>query len=145
MPAWVAAGYQEYASRMPPESRLELVEIPSEKRRRKADLSRIAMREIERLKSATPRGARIIALDGRGKLLETAALSRHLSGWMQDGRDIALWVGGPEGLTDTARIEAEWSWSLSPLTFPHPLVRVIVAEQLYRASSMINNHPYHRD
>jgi len=145
MPAWVATGYREYASRMPPESRLELVEVPSEKRGRKADLSRIAMREVERLKTATPRGARIIALDGRGKLLETPALSRQLSGWLQDGRDIALWVGGPEGLTETARTEAEWIWSLSPLTFPHPLVRVIVAEQLYRASSIINNHPYHRD
>ncbi|MEJ2655142.1 MAG: 23S rRNA (pseudouridine(1915)-N(3))-methyltransferase RlmH [Acidihalobacter sp.] len=112
MPAWVQMGYEEYAARMPAESSLQLIEIPPEKRTRKADLARIAEREAERLQAATPRGARI---------------------------------GGPEGLTDKARAQAEWLWSLSPLTFPHPLVRVLVAEQLYRASSIIRNHPYHRE
>lgn len=145
MPAWVEAGYREYAGRMPPESSLHLIEVPPEKRGRKADLARIAEREAERLRAATPRGARIVALDARGRALDTPGLATCLSGWLQDGRDVALWVGGPEGLTDGARAAAEWLWSLSPLTFPHPLVRVLVAEQLYRASSIINHHPYHRD
>lgn len=145
MPGWVDEGYREYAGRLPPASPLNLVEVAPEKRGRKADLVRIAEREAIRLREATPRGARIIALDTRGRMIDTPALAARLSGWLQDGRDVALWVGGPEGLTDSARAEAEWLWSLSPLTFPHPLVRVLVAEQLYRASSIINHHPYHRD
>ena len=145
MPAWVEEGYREYAGRLPPESSLHLIEVPPEKRGRKADLARIAAREAQRLREATPRGARVVALDARGRAIDTSMLARRLAGWMQDGRDVALWVGGPEGLTDDARAEAEWLWSLSPLTFPHPLVRVLVAEQLYRASSIINHHPYHRD
>ncbi|MEJ2632396.1 MAG: 23S rRNA (pseudouridine(1915)-N(3))-methyltransferase RlmH [Acidihalobacter sp.] len=145
MPAWVQMGYEEYAARMPAESSLQLVDIPPEKRTRKADLARIAEREAERLQAATPRGARIVALDASGRMVDTPALAGRLERWMQDGRDVALWVGGPEGLTDKARAQAEWLWSLSPLTFPHPLVRVLVAEQLYRASSIIRNHPYHRE
>lgn len=145
MPAWVEAGYREYAERMPPESPLHLIEVPPEKRARKADLARIARLEAERLRAATPKGARVVALDVRGRSIDTPTLAKRLAGWMQDGREVALWVGGPEGLTDDARAEAEWLWSLSPLTFPHPLVRVLVAEQLYRASSIINHHPYHRD
>lgn len=145
MPAWVRAGYEEYAARMPPESSLQLVEIAPEKRTRKSDFALIAEREAKRLRAATPRGARTIALDARGRLLDTPALASCLEGWMQDGRDVALWVGGPEGLTDSARAAADWLWSLSPLTFPHPLIRVLVAEQLYRASSIIRNHPYHRE
>lgn len=145
MPAWVRDGYAEYATRLPPEAELRLIEIPAEKRTRKANLSRIAESEAERLRMATPAKARVIALDGRGRLLDTPALAGRMAQWMQDGRDVALWVGGPEGLTDRARKEAEFLWSLSPLTFPHPLVRVIVAEQLYRAFSIMRNHPYHRD
>lgn len=145
MPGWIQTAFQEYAGRMPAESSLQLIEIASEKRTRKADLARIAEREAERLQAATPRGARIIALDARGRMIDTPALATRLAGWMQDGRDVALWIGGPEGLTDQARAAAEWQWSLSPLTFPHPLVRVLVAEQLYRASSIIRNHPYHRE
>lgn len=145
MPGWVEEAYREYAGRMPPESTLQLVEVAAEKRGRKADLVRISEREAERLRAATPRGARIVGLDARGRQFDTPTLAVRLSGWLQDGRDVALWVGGPEGLTDAARAEAELLWSLSALTFPHPLVRVIVAEQLYRASSIINHHPYHRD
>lgn len=145
MPAWVQAGFEEYAARMPAESSLHLIEIAPEKRTRKADLTRIAEREADRLREATPRGANVVALDVRGRMVDTPALASRLEQWMQDGRDVALWVGGPEGLTERARAEAGWLWSLSPLTFPHPLVRVLVAEQLYRASSIIRNHPYHRE
>ena len=145
MPAWVQTGYETYAKRLPPESSLHLIEIPPLKRRPGADLGRIDEQEAQRLLAATPKAARIIALDARGSLLDTPALAQRLRGWMQDGRDIALWVGGPEGLSARARAAAESLWSLSPLTFPHPLVRILVAEQLYRASSIIRNHPYHRE
>ncbi len=143
--AWVRAGYTEYATRMSGDIKLKLVEVAAVKRTRKADLRRIAQTEAERLLEATPTGSRIIALDERGKMLDTPELAQKMEQWQADGRNIALWVGGPEGLTHVARARAEWLWSLSPLTFPHPLVRVIVVEQLYRASSILRHHPYHRE
>jgi len=144
MPDWVDAGFREYASRMPPECRLELKEINAGKRGKNADTARILSRECDDLLAATSENQRLIALDVRGKAWSTEELARQMDRWMQDGRDVSLMIGGPEGLDKRCRARAEQHWSLSPLTFPHPLVRVIVAEQLYRAWSILRNHPYHR-
>ena len=145
MPEWVVHGYHAFADRLPPESGLRLIEVPALKRGRNADLTRIAAREGEALLAAVPRGARIIALDERGRQWSTRELAVQFDAWRQSGADVALLVGGPDGLHESCRQRAQQLWSLSPLTLPHALVRVIVAEQLYRAWSIGANHPYHRD
>ena len=144
MPAWVSNGYQEYARRMPPECRLELTEIAPGKRSAKADVARILDEEGKRMLAALPSGCRVIALEVDGKSWDTKRLAQRLGEWLQAGQDIALLVGGPEGLAPACRERAELCWSLSPLTFPHPLVRVVLAEQLYRAWTLLSGHPYHR-
>jgi len=120
------------------------VEIPLQPRGKNPDIARLREAEGERMLRAAPAGTRVIALDERGELLDTAAWSGALRQWLQDGRDVALLVGGPDGLAPACRARAESCWSLSRLTFPHPLVRVLVAEQLYRAWSLGAGHPYHR-
>lgn len=145
MPDWVVRGYQEYAKRMPPACRLQLVEIPLKKRAKNADLVRLQEEEGARMLAAIPRQARVIALDERGQNWNTRQLSAQLGDWLQGGQDVALLVGGPEGLASACKQRAQQHWSLSPLTLPHPLVRVVLAEQLYRAWSLLNNHPYHRE
>jgi len=144
MPAWVQQGYNEYAKRMPAECALRLVEIAPGKRGKNADIARAMRDEGQRMLQAIPKGARVIAMELDGRNWSTEQLARQLDGWMAGGQDIALLVGGPEGLSDEARAAAGQRWSLSPLTLPHPLVRVIMAEQLYRALSILRNHPYHR-
>ena len=144
MPDWVQSGFQEYARRMPRHCGLKLVEIPASPRKAKADLKRIAVAEGEKLLAAVPRHARKIALTREGRSLGTRELAKHLRGWIDDSDDVALLVGGPEGLSDDVLGQVDWSWSLSPLTFAHPLVRVVVTEQLYRAHSVLENKPYHR-
>ena len=144
MPAWVEAGYAEYAKRMPPECTLQLVEVEPLRRGKTggADLAR--GEEAERLLKAIPKGVGVVALDGRGAGWSTEDLSRELAGWLGGGRDQALLVGGPDGLAQACLDRADQCWSLSRLTFPHPLVRVILAEQIYRAWSLLKGHPYHR-
>ncbi len=144
MPRWVADGYTEYAKRLRGELSLQLHEIPAGRRGKNADLARIAADEGKRMLDATPAGAHVVALDVLGDAWSTQRLSQKLDQWMRGGRDIALYVGGPEGLAEAALARADERWSLSPLTFPHPLVRVILAEQLYRAHSLLRGHPYHR-
>jgi len=144
MPSWVVEAYQDYAGRCQRDCSLQLIEVSAGKRTRSADLERIRIEEGERMLSAVPRSCRVIALDINGKPWSTEQLSGQLQGWMQSGLDIALLVGGPEGLSEDCLQRADQRWSLSPLTLPHPMVRVIVAEQLYRAWSILNNHPYHR-
>lgn len=144
MPAWIEQGYQEYAQRMPAEARLELKEIASGKRGKNADIKRIVEDEGQRLIAAIPRSAHIVVLDVEGRGHSTEQLAQRMDDWMHSGQDICLLVGGPEGLSAECRALAHEKWSLSPLTFPHPLVRVILAEQLYRAWSVLRNHPYHR-
>lgn len=145
MPGWIEQGYAEYAKRLRADVRLELVEIPAEPRRKGADLARIQVNEGKRQIQRIPSGCMVWALDQRGSLWDTPKLSRKLQGWMHQGRDLALLVGGPEGLSSECLARAEGKWSLSPLTMPHPLVRVVVAEQLYRAWSLMSGHPYHRE
>lgn len=144
MPAWVDTASKEYAGRMPPHCQLIIKEIPQEKRGKHADLQRICKLEGDKLLAAIPAGAKVIALDVQGKSWSTEQLSGQLDQWMQSGQDVALLVGGPEGLSAECRQRADVKWSLSPLTFPHPLVRIIVTEQLFRAWSILSNHPYHR-
>jgi len=144
MPAWVSQGYEEFARRMPPEVRLNLIEIPPAKRTKAADIKRLVRQEGERMLEALPKNSLVVALDVMGRQWRTEELAQQLGDWMHDGRDIALLVGGPDGLAPACREQADRSWSLSPLTFPHPLVRVIVAEQLYRATTILKHHPYHK-
>jgi len=144
MPSWIEQGYQQYAQRMPAEARLELKEIAPGKRGKNADIKRIVEDEGQRLIAAIPRSAHIVVLDVEGRGHSTEQLAQRMDDWMHSGQDICLLVGGPEGLSAECRTLADEKWSLSPLTFPHPLVRVILAEQLYRAWSVLRNHPYHR-
>jgi 23S rRNA (pseudouridine1915-N3)-methyltransferase len=144
MPAWVEQGYREYAGRLTQDCILELIEITPQKRTKSSDLERIRQQEGEALLAAIPKGCKVIALDLRGKSWSTEQLSTQMESWMQGGQDVALLVGGPEGLSDACIERADQKWSLSPLTLPHPLVRVLVSEQLYRAWSILKHHPYHR-
>jgi 23S rRNA (pseudouridine1915-N3)-methyltransferase len=144
MEAWVNEGYQEFARRMPQECALRLKEIPAVKRGKNADIPRILQQEGERMLGAIPSGARVIALDVDGRQWSTAQLAQQLEQWLPAGQDVALLVGGPEGLAPQCLERAQQRWSLSALTLPHPLVRVVVAEQLYRAWTIIKGHPYHR-
>ncbi len=144
MPAWVEQGYQEYAQRLPAEAQLLLREISPGKRGKNADISRIMQEEGQRIQSAISKNNHIVALDVKGKAWSTEQLAARLGQWMLSGQDVALLVGGPDGLSQACLDQADEYWSLSPLTFPHPLVRVILAEQLYRAWSVLRNHPYHR-
>ena len=148
MPRWVDEAFEDYAKRLPPACRLTLREIPTAYRgvaARKGKASAASIRrEGEGLLRAVPHGARIVALDERGTAWSTADLAERLEGWMADGRDTAFLAGGPDGLAPECRERADLTWSLSRLTFPHALVRIIVAEQLWRAWSLLHRHPYHR-
>lgn len=144
MPDWVKAGFDEYSKRMPRECELIMKEIPPGIRTKNSDLIKTLKDEGERMNSAIPAGSHIVALDVSGRPWSTPDLANNLQRWLESGKNIALLIGGPEGLADSVKNRAGEFWSLSPLTFPHPLVRVIVAEQLYRAWSILQNHPYHR-
>ena len=144
MPAWVSEGYEEYARRLPPECRLHLTEIAPGARTKGADLARSVRDEGARMLEAIPKDTLVIALDARGVQWDTEKLSQQLELWLGSGRDITLLVGGPEGLADDCLERAEQVWSLSKLTLPHPLVRIVLAEQIYRAWSILKKHPYHR-
>ena len=144
MPAWVTDGYQEYAKRMPRECSIQLHEISPAKRGKSGSPSQWMREEGERILAAIPDGHHVVALDVQGKSWHTEELAEQLKSWMADGRDVSLIVGGPDGLTDECLQRANQRWSLSALTLPHPLVRIVLAEQLYRAWTVIQNHPYHR-
>jgi 23S rRNA (pseudouridine1915-N3)-methyltransferase len=144
MPDWVTVGYQEYAKRMPRECELTLREIPPGKRGKNADIARAVEAEGQKMQAAIPSGDRVVAVDLNGREWSTPQLAGVLSGWMGEGRNVSLLVGGPDGLDPSCLARADEAWRLSALTFPHPLVRIILAEQLYRAFGILNNHPYHR-
>lgn len=143
-PQWVQVGVQEYVKRMPPECRVELVEIPPAKRAKGIAADRIREQEGERILAAVPKGARVVALEVKGRGWSTEQLAGRLEDWQREGRDVALLVGGADGLAPVCRDRADELWSLSPLTLPHMLVRVLLAEQLYRAWSITRGHPYHK-
>jgi 23S rRNA (pseudouridine1915-N3)-methyltransferase len=131
LPDWIDAGVAEYAKRFGRGLKFELVEIP-------------LARESERMRAALGRNDYVVALEVGGRAMDTSALAQWLSARMAGGKDLALLVGGPDGLDEDLSRQADLCWSLSPLTFPHGLVRVLVAEQLYRAHSLLLGHPYHR-
>ena len=142
MPAWVKEGTRDYLRRLPPEYRFEITEIAPIDPRRGAD--RAVREEGERLLAAIAPRERVVCLAIEGERLSTEDLALRLERWQREGRDVAFVIGGPEGLSPACLERAELRWSLSPLTFPHALVRVIVAEQIYRAWSILAGHPYHR-
>lgn len=145
MPDWIEKGYREYERRFPRDFSLELHPIPAGKRGKNADISRILQLEGEKTLAAITKGSRIVTLEVTGQSWTTQQLAGQLRRWQLDGRDVSLLIGGPEGLAPACIEAAEQKWSLSALTLPHPLVRVVVAESLYRAWSINNNHPYHRE
>lgn len=144
MPGWVDEGFSEYAKRLSGDISLELVEISAGKRTKGADLARLKEQEGEALLSALKPQERVIALDVLGRTLSTEDMADTLKNWQVDGRPAALLVGGPEGLSKAVLERADEKWSLSRLTLPHPLVRIVIAEQVYRAWSLLKGHPYHR-
>lgn len=144
MPSWVAEGYDDYARRMPRECTLSLIEIAPSKHGKGGATQRAIEDEGERQLAALSARCRVVTLDERGKLYSTVDLSQRMARWQQDGGDVALLIGGADGLAPACKQRADETWSLSPLTLPHALVRVIVAEQLYRAWTVLRGHPYHR-
>ena len=141
---WEQDGFREYARRMPPELSVELHEIAPSKRTKRDSAQRHVADEASRLIAAIPGGARVVALDERGAAWTTRELANRIEHWMLDGRDLALLIGGADGLAPACIEAAEHRWSLSPLTLPHGLARIVVAEQLYRVSTILRRHPYHR-
>ena len=143
-PAWVAQGFAEYQKRLSHWLPLELVEIEPGLRGKGRDAARATSDEGARVLAALPKGAQIVALDGRGKAWTSEQLAQRLEHWRAQGRDLAFLIGGPEGHASDVLARADEHWSLGPLTLPHMLVRLLVAEQLYRAAALLANHPYHR-
>ena len=144
MPEWVNEGYREYARRLPRECRLKLTEIPLGQRARSKTVERAVAEEGKRMLAEISPGEHVIALDVKGRNWSTEQLAVQFQQWMLAGRDISLLVGGPDGLSAPCLERAQQRWSLSPLTLPHALVRVLLAEQLYRAWTLTVGHPYHR-
>lgn len=144
MPRWVNEAWDEYARRMPHNLNLSLREIQLAKRGKNPDTRRLCANESEAMYAAMPERARVIALDVKGRSWSTEKLASNLEEWMADGRDVGFMIGGPDGISDEILQKADTRWSLGPLTLPHPLVRVVLSEQLYRAWTITQNHPYHR-
>ena len=147
MPAWIESGFAEYAKRMPPELRIELREVKPEARSSSNNAATVMQREAARIEAvlgSLSKQLRIVALDERGKDWTTMQLAEQLTGWQREGGDVALLIGGADGLDPALKARAQTLVRLSSLTLPHGMVRVLLAEQLYRAWSILNNHPYHR-
>lgn len=145
MPGWVEQGYHDYAKRFTADFSLKLIEIPIQKRGNKLDIARAMRQESDQMLAAIPKNNFAIALDIAGEQWDTHQLAHNLEQWQQHGYHVSLMIGGPEGLSSDCLARADKKWSLSLLTFPHPLVRILVAEQLYRAWSILAHHPYHRN
>lgn len=145
MPDWITAGFNEYARRMPREARIELVEVKPEPRTTGKTTAQIMEAEAQRILAALPQNCLRIALDERGVQPATKQLAAQMQDWMRAGRDVAFVIGGADGLHESVRQAAQQTMALSSLTLPHAMVRVLLAEQLYRAHSLLHNHPYHRE
>ncbi|HEY1102710.1 MAG TPA: 23S rRNA (pseudouridine(1915)-N(3))-methyltransferase RlmH, partial [Burkholderiaceae bacterium] len=144
VPDWAQTAWDDYAKRFPPELRVELKAVKTETRGSKT-LDQLYAAERERIEGAIPRGSRIVALDERGTSLTTVALARKLKGWQLESDDVALVIGGPDGLDPAFKQAAHERIRISDLTLPHAMVRVLLVEQLYRAWSINAGHPYHRE
>ena len=144
MPSWVNEAYEDYAKRLPADFSLKLIEIPAEKRNKNADIPRILEREGEKMWAAIPKNSHVIALDMKGKSYSTENFAKRLEQLQQQTPIICFLIGGPEGFAPCYLEKTHEKQSLSSFTLPHPLVRIILAEQVYRAWSVLKNHPYHR-
>ena len=147
MPAWVDAGFEEYSRRMPREAQLKLIEVKPEPRSEvdARGAARVTEAEARRISAALPRDALKVVLDERGRTCTTRELSQKMDAWWMSGRDVAFIIGGADGLSSAIKDGADFTWSLTPLTLPHALARVVLSEQLYRAHTILKNHPYHRE
>ncbi len=145
MPSWISDGFYEYSKRMPREAKIELIEIKPEPRTTGKSIPQIMEAEAQRIRAALPQNALRIVLDERGTHLTTKQLTQHMKDWMGGGRDVAFIIGGADGLHESIRSSANLLLALSAMVLPHGMVRVLLAEQLYRAHSLLHNHPYHRE
>lgn len=145
MPAWVSEGFENYQKRLPIEYKFELISIPPSKRNKNSHIPSLVAEEEKKIVAAIPKHSKIVVLDEKAKLCNTKQLAETLQQWQSNSEDISFLIGGPDGLSTSCLNKANYGWSLSPLTFPHPLVRIMLVEQLYRAWSLLKNHPYHRD
>jgi 23S rRNA (pseudouridine1915-N3)-methyltransferase len=145
MPDWITAGFNEYTRRMPREAQISLLEIKPEPRTAGKTTAQIMEAEAQRILAALPKNCRRIALDERGTQPTTRQLAALMQDWMREGGDVAFIIGGADGLHESVKQAAQQLLALSALTLPHALVRVLLAEQLYRAHSLMHNHPYHRE
>ncbi len=144
MPDWVEQGYADYHKRLPRDFAVELVELPLAQRGKNSDIVRAMDKEGEAMLAAIGKGDKVIALEVTGKSWSTEQLSRQLAEWRMSGSNYSLLIGGPDGLAPACLALADIKWSLSSLTLPHPLVRILLIEQLYRAWTILQNHPYHK-
>lgn len=145
MPDWMAAGFGEYAKRMPREARIELVELKPEKRTGGKTPDQVKEAEKARILAALPKDCELVALDERGEHPTTLELAESMKNWLRGGRDVVFVIGGADGLHQDVKHQAARMLSLSRLTLPHGLARIVLAEQLYRAMTVMQNHPYHRE
>lgn len=145
MPTWVATSFIEYQKRLPKECKLNLIEITQSQRTKNSNTAQLIAAEGKKILATIPKKSRVIALDEKGELWNTKQLAEKLQRWQLEAQDISFLIGGPDGLSISCLKHAAHTWSLSPLTLPHMLVRIIVAEQLYRAWSLLKKHPYHRE
>lgn len=144
-PAWADTAYEDFAKRFPPEMRLELKAVKAEPRTAGKSTEQLMLAEAQRLEAALPKSARRVILDERGDRVTTVQLAQRLERWKGDGRDVAIFIGGPDGLDPALKATADETLRLSDLTLPHAFVRVLLAEALYRAWSVMAGHPYHRE
>jgi 23S rRNA (pseudouridine1915-N3)-methyltransferase len=144
MPPWVEMGVQEYAKRLPRDMPLEFIEIPIGNRAKNANLARAVKQESDQILAQVKPQDHVIALEVTGSNWSTEKLAKQMQNWQMQGQNIIFLIGGPDGLSDACRARANQQWSFSALTLPHPIVRIILSEQLYRAWSITQNHPYHR-
>lgn len=144
MPAWVQQGYDEYKKRMPRELTPSLIEQPLAVRSKTTNVAKVKDAEGEQMLGAIGQGNHVVALDVLGKSISTEGMAKKLENWQMDGLNVSILIGGPDGLAQSCLERANEKWSLSALTLPHPLVRVVLMEQLYRAWTILQNHPYHK-
>jgi 23S rRNA (pseudouridine1915-N3)-methyltransferase len=144
MPPWVEMGVQEYSKRLPRDMPLEFIEIPIGNRAKNANLARAVKQESDQILTQVKPQDHVIALEVTGSNWSTEKLAKQMQNWQMQGQNIIFLIGGPDGLSDACRARANQQWSFSALTLPHPIVRIILSEQLYRAWSITQNHPYHR-
>jgi 23S rRNA (pseudouridine1915-N3)-methyltransferase len=145
MPEWINTGYTEFSKRMLPELQINLIEITPSLRKKSTPVEKNIKEEGARIQTAIPANSRLIVLDEQGKIFNSIELSNIIKSWLPMGQDISIVIGGADGIDPVIKQQADEKWSLSSFTLPHALVRVVIAEQLYRAWSILQGHPYHRE